>query len=198
MGASIRQGLAFIRKDRLLRLIIGIGSALNFLLTPLTILIPLFFTQVLHTSASAYGAAISVVFAGFLIGAVLVGLAGGHIGKGWLTIIGVLVAGIATGLFALGPPVAVVLFLALLGGTGIGALNVCESTVVQENTPDDMRGRVFAVYESVSQGGRAIAIAASGVLADVIGVSHLFLVVAVLVLVCATALALSPTIRATR
>jgi MFS family permease len=113
-------------------------------------------------------------------------------------VMGVALAGVATGLFALGPSVIVVLLLALLGGVAIGALNVCESTVIQENAPDAMRGRVFAVYESVSQGGRAIAVALSGVLADLVGVSVLFLAVGILVLICGTALALSPTIRATQ
>jgi hypothetical protein len=61
-----------------------------------------------------------------------------------------------------------------------------------------MRGRIFAVYESVSQGGRAIAVALSGVLADVLGVASLFLAVGVLVLLCGGALALSPTIRAAK
>ncbi len=198
LGTAIRAGLGFIRTHPLLRLIIGVGSALNFLLTPLTILIPLFFTQVLRANASSYGAAISVVFLGFLVGAVIVGVTGTRIGKGWLTIIGVLIAGVATALFSLGSPVPVVLFLAFLGGVGIGGLNVCESTVIQENAPDEMRGRVFAVYESVSQGGRAVAVAVSGVLADLIGVSHLFLIVGVLVLVCGLGLATSPTIRAAR
>jgi len=198
LGTAIRRGLAYIRTNRLLRLIVGVGSALNFLLSPLPILIPLFFTQVLHTGPSAFGAAISIVFVGFLIGAVLVGAFSARIGKGWLTVFGVLLAGVATGLFALGPPVVVVLGLALLGGVAIGALNVCESTVIQENAPDQMRGRVFAVYESVSQGGRAVAVALSGLLADVFGVSWLFLAVGVLVLICGAALALSPTIRAAK
>jgi MFS family permease len=195
---AIRRGFDYIRTNRLLRLIVGIGSALNFFLSPLPILIPLFFTQVLHTGPSAFGAAISIIFVGFLIGAVLVGAFATRVGKGWLTVFGVLIAGVATGLFALGPPVIVVLGLALLGGVAIGALNVCESTVIQEHAPDQMRGRVFAVYESVSQGGRAIAVALSGVLADLIGVSSLFLAVGVLVLICGGALALSPTIRAAK
>jgi MFS transporter, DHA3 family, macrolide efflux protein len=198
LGTAIRRGLRYIRQHRLLRLIVGVGSALNFLLSPLPILIPLFFTQVLHANASSFGAAISIVFVGFLIGAVLVGAFGARVGKGWMTVMGVALAGVATGLFALGPPVIVVLLLALLGGVAIGALNVCESTVIQENAPDAMRGRVFAVYESVSQGGRAIAVALSGVLADLVGVAALFVAVGILVLICGAALALSPTIRATK
>jgi MFS family permease len=198
LGTAIRRGLDYIRRHRLLRLIVGVGAALNFFLSPLPILIPLFFTQVLHTGPSAFGAAISIIFVGFLIGAVLVGAFAQRLGKGWLTVGGVLLAGVATGLFSLGPPVSIVLGLALLGGVAIGALNVCESTVIQENAPDTMRGRVFAVYESVSQGGRAVAVALSGVLADLVGVSSLFLAVGVLVLICGGALALSPTIRAAR
>jgi hypothetical protein len=41
-------------------------------------------------------------------------------------------------------------------------------------------------------------VALSGVLADLVGVSALFLAVGILVLVCGAALALSPTIRATK
>ena len=198
LGTAIRRGLDYIRTNRFLRLIVGVGAALNFFLSPLPILIPLFFTQVLRTGPSAFGAAISIIFVGFLIGAMLVGALTARIGKGWLTVFGVLLAGVATGLFSLGPPVIVVLGLALLGGVAIGALNVCESTVIQEHAPDTMRGRVFAVYESVSQGGRAIAVALSGVLADLFGVASLFLAVGVLVLFCGGVLALSPTIRAAR
>lgn len=198
LWVSIREGMAYIVKDRLLRLMVGVGSALNFFLSPLPILIPIFFKQEFSANASVFGFAISVVFVGFLIGAVIVGVLGSRIGKGWATIFGVFLAGIATGLFATTPPVPIVLLLALAGGVAIGALNVCETTVIQENAPDDMRGRVFAVYESVSQGGRAIAVAASGVLADTAGIARVFLGVSVLVLICALTLALSPTVRQTR
>jgi MFS family permease len=198
LWVSIRAGMAYIRKHPLLRLIVGVGSALNFFLSPLPILIPIFFKQEFSANASIFGFAISVIFVGFLIGAVIVGLLGARIGKGWATILGVLLAGVATGLFAVTPPIPVVLLLALAGGVAIGALNVCETTVIQENAPDEMRGRVFAVYESVSQGGRAVAVAASGILADTLGIGRVFLGVSALVLLCALTLFLSPVVRRTR
>jgi hypothetical protein len=50
----------------------------------------------------------------------------------------------------------------------------------------------------VSQGGRAIAVALSGVLADTVGIARVFFGVGVLVLLCALTLALSPIVRQTR
>lgn len=191
---DIREGLRFVWKVPILRMMLIFGTVVNFLLSPLPVIIPLFF-QHLGINAAGFGSALSVIFSGFLLGAAYAGVRGQHLHIGGLIIGAMLLAGIASGLFGLGPPLPVILGLGLLGGAAIGAMEVAESTLLQRESPDEFRGRVYALYDSVSQGGRAISVALAGALSEVVGLRLMFYAVGILTVGCALALALSPDVR---
>jgi len=52
----------------------------------------------------------------------------------------------------------------------------------------EVRGRVFALYESVSQGGRAVSVALAGALSEVVGLRAMVYAVGALTLACAVLL----------
>jgi MFS family permease len=72
-----------------------------------------------------------------------------------------------------------------LGVYGVGTSTgmVTYNSVLQTTVPDRMRGRVFAFYDVVWQGGRLVSITIGGVLADAIGVRSVYVFGGMLLLV---------------
>jgi DHA3 family macrolide efflux protein-like MFS transporter len=198
LWADIVAGLRYVWTVPVLRMVLIFGTAVNFLLSPLPVIIPLFFLQALGIDEAAFGPLLSVIFFGFLVGVAYVGILGHRLRIGLLTVGAIVVAGAAAFVFGLGPPLPVILGVGLVGGAAIGALEVAEATVLQRESSDELRGRVFALYESVSQGGRAIAVALAGGLSEIVGLRHMFAAVGVLTVLCALGLAASPAVRRVR
>ena len=97
----------------------------------------------ISTSALALGAA----GAGAFIGAVTAPLAGRHLAKGGLILLGFVVSGL--GVVALGGVhhVVALLALTLIGGYGGFITKVAVDAQIQEALPDELRGRAFALYD---------------------------------------------------
>ena len=69
-------------------------------------------------------------------------------------------------------PVLVVMGLALLLGVGYSMVNVAAQTLVQERTPFDLQGRIFAAQFAFANTAAIIPLLFLGSLADLIGVSE--------------------------
>ena len=195
---EIRAGLRYTWGVPVLRLTLIFGTIVNFLLSPLPVLIPLFFVKVLGLSAAGFGSLLSVIFAGFLIGVTVVGIGGRRLRTGLLIVIAIALAGAAAMVFGFGPPLPVILAAGLLGGAGVGAMEVAQTTLLQRETVDELRSRVFALYGSVSQSGRAVSVALAGGLFEVVGLRLTFYGVGALTIACAAVLAASPAVRRAR
>jgi predicted MFS family arabinose efflux permease len=172
-----------------------VGTFINFILSPLPVILPLLFLTVLGLGTAAFGTALSFIFAGFLLGVAFVGVSGSRIHLGYLTTAAMAVAGLAVLALGAGPPLTVIHLIGLVGGAAVGIMEVAETTVLQRESTDEVRGRVFALYESVSQGGRAVSVALAGALSDRVGLRAMVYAVGALTLACAVLLALSPPVR---
>jgi MFS transporter, DHA3 family, macrolide efflux protein len=191
---DIREGLHYVWRVPVLRIIMFAGTADNFLLSPLPVLIPLYFNQI-GIGAAGFGTALSVILTGFLVGVMYMGVRGNKEPMGYLVIAAMAIAGIATVVIGIGPHLAVILAVALFGGAAIGAMEVAETTILQRETTDEVRGRVFALYESVSQGGRAVSVALAGALSEIVSLRVMFYGVGVLTLALAALLLGNPAVR---
>ncbi|MSQ27615.1 MAG: MFS transporter [Dehalococcoidia bacterium] len=69
-------------------------------------------------------------------------------------------------------PVLVVMGLAFLLGVGYSLVNVAAQTLVQERTPLDLQGRIFAAQFAISNTAAIIPLLFLGSLADLVGVSE--------------------------
>lgn len=74
--------------------------------------------------------------------------------------------------------IAVMLFAALLGVANAVTV-IPANTTLQEGTPDDLRGRVFAVLNALGNIGSTLPVLVVGVLADLMGVGRLMLLIGV-------------------
>jgi MFS family permease len=70
------------------------------------------------------------------------------------------------------------LFAALLGFAN-AATTIPANTTIQEGTPDELRGRVFSVLNTLGNLGSTAPVLVVGVLADLLGVGRLMLLVGI-------------------
>jgi DHA3 family macrolide efflux protein-like MFS transporter len=194
---DIRDGFRYIMHRRTLQVVIAIAALLNFLLSPLPLLVPLYIKQVVKSGALQFGSLTSVIFVGFLIGAVIVALLGNRLGKGRLAGTAIVGAGLASAGFALGLPLGMTMLIGMFGGACIGISNISAMTIVQEQSTDEFRGRVYAFYDSLAQMGRPLSLVAGGVLADAFGVRLVFLLIGVLTVVAGAPILAVRTLRRT-
>jgi MFS family permease len=89
--------------------------------------------------------------------------------------------------------IAVMLFAALLGLAN-AATTIPANTTIQEGTPDELRGRVFSVLNTLGNLGSTAPVLVVGVLADLLGVGRLMLLVGIGILVIG-ALSAVPALR---
>ncbi|MHB8576362.1 MAG: MFS transporter [Dehalococcoidia bacterium] len=177
---DIRDGFVYIKRRRVLQSVIALGALLNFLLSPLPLLIPLYIKRVVKSGALQFGSLTSVIFVGFLVGAILVAVLGNKVGKGRLAGCAIIGTGIASAGFALGLPLWPTMAIGAVGGAGIGISNISAITIVQEQSNDEFRGRVYAFYDSLAQMGRPLSLVIGAFAAEAIGIRAVFLAVGVL------------------
>jgi len=182
---DIREGFRYIGQKRVLMVTIAVGAVLNFLLSPLPLLIPLYIKQVVKDGALQFGSLTSIVFVGFLVGALAVGRLARWLGKGLLAGLAIVGAGIASMAFALGLPIWPTMGIGALGGACIACASITAQTIVQEQSADEFRGRVYASYDSLTQMGRPLSLVLGGFAADLLGVRLVFVLVGVLAILAA-------------
>lgn len=181
---SLRGGLRLIRRDgAIVAALIG-TAAVGVGADPVITLSPSVSEQ-LGEGTALVGALASA----FGIGAGLAFLPLGWLRDRWdlprVGTLGLLVlAGGLAGLTLATTPVAAMLALGV-GGSGMTWALTAMTTVVQQRSPEDMRGRVMAVWSIAFIGSRPLAAAVNGAVADAVSVTVALLGAAALVLVCA-------------
>lgn len=182
---DIRAGFGYIVTERVLMVTIAVGAVLNFLLSPLPLLIPLYIKQVVKDGALQFGTLTSIVFIGFLVGALVVAKLTRALGKGRVAGLAIVGAGIASAGFALGLPIGPTMAIGAAGGACIAIASITAQTIVQEQSADEFRGRVYASYDSLTQMGRPLSLVIGAFAADALGIRAVFLLVGVLALFAA-------------
>ncbi|HST62454.1 MAG TPA: MFS transporter [Longimicrobium sp.] len=143
---SIREGLAYIRSDRLVRTLVWLIAGMSVTVLPYTMLLPVFARDVLKVGAPGLGAMLSASGAGALAAGVALAAGRVRVPRGRLIIGAALSYALVLIGFALCPwyPLSLVL-LALVGFTMI-LNNATVNALLQSRVPDHLRGRVMSVY----------------------------------------------------
>jgi MFS family permease len=131
---------------------------------------------------------------GLLAGAVLVTVIVKRLGSNRTMIVGMLATGIgltvlplATMLARIAQPqhwqsnplfLLVIILASIIAGTGLDLIIVPSQTMIQEHSPDHMRGRVQALYQALFNGGSIPVILFIGVIADLLGINIVIYVMA--------------------
>jgi MFS family permease len=149
-----------------------VGQFANGVLLALT---PFYAQDVLQRGAvdgvAAYAFLETAIGIGSLIGGFVIGLIGARLAKGRLVIAGYTIFGLCMAGLALAGNLPVA--LALMMGTGIANMIyiIPSQTLFQERTPAELIGRVVGFRFSLVFGSLTVALAVSGALAQVVGVT---------------------------
>ncbi|MBF0527702.1 MAG: MFS transporter [Deltaproteobacteria bacterium] len=148
---NLREGLVYIRAYEELRNFLLIICLYHFFVSPFTVILPFYVTDVLRVSPDWYGYLMASFGAGLMIGFILAGsLKPSGAGQSALVIgcLGLSALGyLGIGLFP--HPVLTLIFILIIG-TAIALIVVTLNTIMQIATPNAMHGRIFGLYHTLS------------------------------------------------
>ncbi len=184
--ADMRAGISFIvHHAALLFVILALATGI-FILGCFGPLIAIYVRDVLHDTTKTYAAASAMIGVGMFGGINLLNTLGKRIPNTTLVYTGL--SGIAIGLCVLAsvPHVWSLIVGNLIIGTAIAAIVVPANTLIQQETPPELMGRVGSTTMSLVFSAQILGLLLSGILAGHIGVRHTFaLCAAMLVLLIA-------------
>lgn len=198
LAAEFREGLGFIRGHSTIRTIILMATLLGFFGMPLLQQIPALARDVLQTvqdTEAIIATRTSQVYAMQGVGALVAALLAAYLShfphKGFLLTVGqaVFVAALIMMAFTTSLPVA--LLLMVLIGYGSVSQLVNMNTLIQMSVPDELRGRVFAVYLWGLQGVAPFGSLLIGAGTQAFGVPRAMLVTGLLLLLILSGLHIS-------
>jgi MFS family permease len=167
---DLAEGLRYIwRWPGLRSFMIAVG-VINFMVTPLMVLLPFYVEDTLGANVEWYGFLMTAFGVGSLAAYLM--LAAVRIsarGKGVLMTASLFGLALSAALLAwVRTPVAALACYSAVGACA-GAFGVSSQTILQHSTPSELRGRVFAVLGTMSQALTPLAMAAAGFAADLSG-----------------------------
>lgn len=168
---SLKEGLRFVKNDRLVLALIGIVGMVSLFGVSYIILMPVFASDVLKTGVQGLGLLMSSAGFGALLGALFLARLGSSVYKGKLLLFSSLVFSLALILFSLSKSLGLALFsLVFVGGAGVFAIALV-NTILQTTVPDHFRGRVMSVFMLTFAGMTPFGNLIAGSLAEGLGVS---------------------------
>jgi MFS family permease len=147
--AGMREALRYVRNDRVMWILIRIVAVFSILSVPLLTLLPVVARDQLHQNVSGYGGLMTSYGVGALLGALFIASQGGRLRRGPTLRVSSLALGIGIVIFSLSH--AFVLSAATIFFCGIAVVtnNALINTLLQHRVPNELRGRVMAIYVMV-------------------------------------------------
>ena len=165
--ASLREGFAWVRRDRRLQGVLTITVIFNVFGWPVTSMVPVIGTDYLQLGPEGVGLLASCDGAGGLVGAILLGSLARPSWYGRIYVSAVALYFTMVVAFAMAPIVSVAaIALLMVGMSGVG-FSAMQATLVYRDSPVEMRARLLGVL-SVCIGTGPIGFAYVGILADVL------------------------------
>ncbi len=196
VASSLKEGFAYVRKSPDIGMIVGLAGALSFFVFPLTTFLPVVADEVLGSGAGGYSLLLSAIGLGAIVGA----LGTAHRGKFEHRGRFILICFTAGPLLAAGAVLCGRQWLATALLFGYGIVQVSGSStlngLLQELAPEDMRGRIVALFGLTFRGGSPLGALALGYSVTAFGPAvALSASLIAMSLLCATLLYRSPGFR---
>jgi predicted MFS family arabinose efflux permease len=153
MLASMKEGIAFVRKQGAIESLLVLAFLSTMLGVPLVVFLPVIAKDVFHGGASTYTLLLSISGAGSVSGALVVATLGHFRHKGRVARLMLVVFGACMTGFALSRVLALSCVLLFLAGMCLVSVFATLSSLVQLLASDGMRGRVMSVYNVAFRGG---------------------------------------------
>ncbi len=163
-------GLVEVARRPVLRIPVGLVTSIGiFFMGPFMVAFPKIIHDLYGGDARDLGLILGTFPVGTILGSLLIRLRGGIARKGLAMLLALGNGTLMLGLLSVGMPYFGFMGIALLWGTG-GAVFINSSrTLVQEAAPEELRGRILAVYQLGFVGSGTLGVALSGALCDALG-----------------------------
>ena len=146
---QLKDGLRFLRSDRLIATMIATVTVTNLIDAAAGIVLPVYADRV-YGSALSLGLILGAMAGGSVLGALAYSAFGHRVSRRLAFGIGFIVFSLWHLLFAAFPPLPLALVIMAIAGFGAGPINPVIDTIAYERVPRSMRGRVFGVMMSAA------------------------------------------------
>lgn len=196
VSAQVRVGMSYIWRNKPIRtmmILAGVGQLFGFFHT---VLMPAYAADVLNVGKTGLGTLNAAVGVGALTGSLLVASMAAQSGRRFLLTGGALLSPISVLAFSASRSLAFSSVCLALSGMGFVTQNATINTLIQGAVPDELRGRVMAVYILLFFGSTPFSSLMAGTLGQVVGVRAAVAIGAVITLTsAAVVLSRSPALR---
>ena len=169
MGAAIRSGIRFVRTDPGLRVVIQTMSLSMLFAAPFIALVPAMAIKVLDSGKTGTSVLVTAQGIGAVTAALAIGPLGRRYGMRWIMVRSVSLVPLALVLYAVAPnlPLSAIAIL-VVGSLYLTSLS-CFTTIAQQRSPSEYRGRVLSLNSVVLGTLYPLGAALQGLLADHFG-----------------------------
>ncbi|MGH2520908.1 MAG: MFS transporter [Anaerolineales bacterium] len=143
---DLKEGVSYIARNHAVMSLVIVAAIPSIFGFPYTALIPVMAGQVLGLRADGFGALVSSVGAGALVGAVSLAALGKFKRKGWLLTIATFTLAGAITAFALSRSAPLSMLALAFAGWSMVTHLATTNTLLQLQVPDALRGRVMSAY----------------------------------------------------
>ncbi len=183
--AALRDGLRHVAASALVRGVAITSGLAMFAASMRSPLEPAFILEDLGGTVGAVGSAVAAWGIGMLFGSCAVPALERRWGAMRLMAAGLAAMGLATAVASQAGDTTLLYIMWMLGGWGNALLTVAYETLLQQRTPDALRGRVMAANEAVLDASLVVGLAVAGIGAAALGTRGVMVVSGVLLLVSA-------------
>ena len=175
--SATKEGLVFLWHDRVLRSVAALTTLLvGFWLPIQGVVLPVYFQR--QQEPGHLAAVLMALSAGGLLGSLLYAAVGTRVRRRTAFVGALVVASLAVMGMAFLPPLIGLLGFGFAAGTAYGPIGPIANVVMQERTPERLRGRVLGLLTSVGLAAGPAGYLLAGPLIDAIGLRGAFLVLA--------------------
>ncbi len=184
--ADMRQGLSFLAQQPAVRFVVLAMVAALVAIGAFDALASIYVRDVLAAESRVFGFIVSLIGVGSILGSLVIGRFGQRWSRVLLVVLGIGAIGAGVALLALTGTIAVALLISLFLGFGAVGVFVPAQTLIQEETPQELLGRVSSTSWAMLTVAQLVGVGAAGKLAEWVGIRSLYSVAGVaLVLVAA-------------
>jgi MFS family permease len=169
--AGMREALRYVRNDRVMWILMRIVAVFSVLSVPILTLLPVVAKDQLHLGVSGYGMLMTCYGVGATLGALTIASQGGRLKSGRTLTVSSLGLGIAILAFSFSHSPAFCGVMLFVIGVAVITNNALINTLLQHRVPNELRGRVMAIYVTVYIGLNPVGSFIGGWIAQYAGTS---------------------------
>jgi MFS family permease len=166
---DIIEGFQWVSQTRIIRALLLLLGLISLVGMPYTVLMPVFADKILHGGARGLGILMGATGVGAMFGALTLATKTGVKGLGRWVAMSCAAFGVTLFLFSFSKWFWVSVVLLLPAGYSMMLQMACSNTLIQSMVPDQLRGRVMAVYSMMFMGMAPIGALFGGALAHRFG-----------------------------